>query len=190
MAWNRRSLQEALEDCLEHLPDGFGVQSIGPAHVVVGPTGVFVVLAHDGSLERARGLGRLAATIRSAFAERMAWVPFVHALLVDDQSTTIAQATVVPPDLLAEVLTEGRRTLEDETIATICELISSGALAGLESVAPAMAGARMHRCFDLPAAPASSSPSIPSDPLPRDFLSSTPMPPASTGASGSRSPAG
>jgi len=189
MSWNRRSLQEGLEDCLDRLPDGFGVESIGSANVVVGPTGVFVVLAHDGSVERARSLGRLAATIRSAFAERMAWVPFVHALLVDDQSGTIAQATVVPPDLLVEVLTEGRRTLEDETIATICELITGGALHGLESVAPATAGVRMHRCFDLPAATTSPSPSTVSVPLHRDFLSSTPMPQASTGVSGSRSPA-
>src|SRR4051794_27687645 len=99
MGWSRRPLHDDLEACLHRLPDHFGTTSIGEATVVVGPTGVFVVMVHDGSSERARGLSRLAATVRSSFAERMAWVPFVHALLVDDQNSSVAQATVVPPDL-------------------------------------------------------------------------------------------
>lgn len=182
-------MEQEITDCLARLPDTFGVTPIGLAAVVVGPTGVFVVLAHDGSPERARSLGRLAATIRSAFAERMAWVPFVHALLVDDQSTSVAQATVVPPDLLSEVLTEGRRTLEGETITHIATLIDEGVLDGLESVAPGTAAGRMAECFDSPAATVSSSPSTTSDPTPMDLRSSSPMPPASTAGSGHRSPA-
>jgi len=172
---------------MRRLPDEFSVAPVGAAHVVVGPTGVYVIMAHDGSIERARGLGRLAATIRSAFAERMAWVPFVHAMLIDDHEATIAQATVVPLDLLPRVLTEGRATLEDETVRTILDLIASGALDGLESVAPPE-GARMRPCSDSTAATGSASPSTASPDRPLDVLSSSPTQPASTVASGSHSP--
>ena len=184
MAWNRRSLQEELQNCLDRLPGSFGVTIIGPAAVVVGPTGVYVVMAHDGTSERARALGRLAATVRSAFAERMAWVPFVHALLVDVHASSTAHATVVPPDLLREVLTEGRATLEVETLDTIGNLISQGILGGLESVAPD-GDARMGECSISPVPMASSSPSTSSERTLRDRPPSSPTPRVSTGVSGS-----
>ena len=185
--WTRRSLPDELEASLERLPAEFDATAIGPAWFVTGPTGVYVVMAHDGSIDRARALGRLAATIRSALAEHMAWVPFVHAMLIDDQSTTIAQATVVPPALLNDVLTEGRRTLEAETLETILRLVAEGVLEGLESVGPGAAGARMTPCYDFPAATASSSPSTTTAPPPGVHPSSSPMPPASTVSSGNPS---
>ena len=188
VVWTRRSLPDELEACLKRLPERFDAIAIGPAWFVTGPTGVFVVMAHDGSIERARALGRLAATVRSALAERMAWVPFVHAMLIDDQSTPISQATVVPPGLLADVLTEGRVTLEVETLDTIAHLVADGVLDGLESVAPGAAGARMTSCYDFPAATASSSPSTTSVPSPEAAMSSSPMPPGSTVSSGNPSP--
>ena len=177
-----------MDRCIERLPAPFCARLIGPATVVVGPTGVFVVLVHDGTPDRARALTRLAATIRSAFAERMAWVPFVHALLVHDTPTTMAQTTVVPPDLLRDVLTEGRRTLEDETIATIRALMAEGVLDGLEAVAPAGTADIMQECLESPAATASSWPSTNSVPIRRALLSSSPTPPGSTAGSGHPSP--
>jgi hypothetical protein len=181
--------------CLRQLPDAFGVTSIGPADVVVGPTGVFVVLAHDGSIERARGLVRLASTVRSALAEEMAWVPFVHALLVDDAMQSIAQATVVPPQHLTEVLTEGRMTLELETIETILALVRDGVLDGLQAVGPADRregargdGARLAECSASPAATTSPLPSTNSAPTPGALPFSSPTQPASTVGSGSHSP--
>jgi hypothetical protein len=63
-------------------------------------------------------------------------VPFVHPLLVDTRSITVPQATVVPPHMLVDVITEGRQTLEPETFDRIRALVTEGALDGLESVAP------------------------------------------------------
>ena len=123
----------------------------------------------------------------------MTWVPFVHALLVDDQPQSIAQATVVPPDLLSEVLTEGRQTLESETIELILRLVAEGVLDGLQAIAPdgssrpAGVGARLAECSDSPAATASSSPSTLSDLIPREPQYSSPTPPGSTAAAGCRS---
>ena len=49
---------------------------------------------------------------------------------------TVPQATVVPPHMLVDVITEGRQTLEPETFDRIRALVTEGALDGLESVAP------------------------------------------------------
>jgi hypothetical protein len=136
MVWSRRPAVEDPKLRLDALPPDFVVTPIGAARFVVGPTGAYVVLAHDGTTERPRALGRLAATIRSVLAERMAWVPFVHPLLVDSRSITVPQATVVPPHMLVDVITEGRQTLEPETFDRIRALVTEGALDGLESVAP------------------------------------------------------
>jgi hypothetical protein len=136
MVWSRRPAVEDPKLRLDALPSDFVVAPIGAARFVVGPTGAYIVLAHDGTNERPRALGRLAATIRSVLAERMAWVPFVHPLLVDSRSITVPQATVVPPHMLVDVITEGRQTLEPETFDRIRALVDEGALDGLESVAP------------------------------------------------------
>jgi hypothetical protein len=136
MVWSRRPAVEDPKLRLDALPPDFVVTPIGAARFVVGPTGAYVVLANDGTTERPRALGRLAATIRSVLAERMAWVPFVHPLLVDTRPLTVAQATVVPPHMLVDLITEGRHTLEPETFDRIRALVNEGALDGLESVAP------------------------------------------------------
>ena len=92
MVWSRRPAVEDPKLRLDALPSDFVVAPIGAARFIVGPTGAYIVLAHDGTPERPRALGRLAATIRSVLAERMAWVPFVHPLLVDTRSITVPQA--------------------------------------------------------------------------------------------------
>jgi hypothetical protein len=60
----------------------------------------------------------------------------VHPLLIDNRSITVPQATVVPPHMLVDVITEGRQTLEPETFDRIKALVDEGALDGLEAVAP------------------------------------------------------
>ncbi len=180
---------------LSALPDTYAVTPIGPARFVVGPTGTHLVLGQDASAPAARSLVRLAATIRSVLAEHLAWVPFVHVLVVSEHVPVTPQVTVVPPDLLLDLLTSGRAALEEETRARIGHLVATGVLTGLEAVGPApadakMAGAKMTGCTELTAPTASTSPSTISGPTATGSPPSSPTPPASTVGSGSRSHGG
>jgi len=185
---------DELDRVLGTLPAPFMVHAVGSARFVVGATGAYLVLLHDG-VEEARSVVRVAATIRSALAELMSWVPYVHPMLVTPHPVTAPQATVVSPERLFEVLTTGRPTLEDEILDRLAELLDGDFLAGFHSLAPGVPDAKMGQCPPLPASPgsrrppASRSPSTISAPQPPEPLRSSRTPPAFTAGSGSRSPA-
>ncbi len=156
MGSNRGGRQDGIGRLLEALPPEFAVTPVGPAWFVVGPPGAHLVLASAGSASVVRALERLAATVRSALAEGMIWVPFVHALLVSSDARSTLQVNVVPPDRLVDILTGGRLALEDETRDHIRALVDSGVLSGMVEAGPAPADARMARCAGSPAPMAST----------------------------------
>jgi len=55
------------------------VRSLGPARFVVGPAGAHAIALDDGRPAAAGEVGLLASVSRSALAEHVAWVPYVHA---------------------------------------------------------------------------------------------------------------
>lgn len=186
MGWSRRPAPLLLDELLAELPDGFGVVAIGPSRFVWGPTGAYVVLADDGRRDRPRQLSRLAATVRSALAERVALTPFVHPLLVAEQDRDSAHATTVPASLLVSVLTLGPTVLDGDACRHVAGATAAGALRGLEAVAPAPVADTMTGCSSTPVM-GSASPSTTSEgPI---GPSSGATPPASTEGSGGPSPA-
>lgn len=142
MAWPRRHGPEDLDDLLGALPPGYFVRPIGPARFVLGPTGAHVVAIDDSREAAPREVGRLASVSRSALAEHVAWVPFVHALLVTDDDRPCPPATCVPPRLIPGALVEGPAVLDADELARLVASVVAGALDGLESVA-ATTGARL-----------------------------------------------
>jgi hypothetical protein len=181
----RQSSETGLADLLGHLPEDYLVVPLRSAWFVVGTPGTYIV--GDGASNDDAAIGRLAGQIRAALAQHLTWVPFVHALLISDDLRPIPQATVVPSDMLLGVLTEGRRSLDDDTLRRIGELIGRGIIA---RVAPPVedgeSAARMPPCDPSPLLqePTSSSTSS-AAPAPPP---SSPTPPVSTDGSGNPSP--
>lgn len=140
MAWPRHHGPEDLARALEGLPDEVLVRPLGGAHLVVGPAGAQVVALDDGSPDAPRATARLASVVRSALAEEVPWMPFVHALLVTDRPDPCPPATRISPALLLRALAEGPVTLEDRILDRLRRAVENGALTGLTSVAPAESG--------------------------------------------------
>lgn len=138
MAWGRRSLPHDLDHILDTLPDEYLVRTVGGARIVVGPGGAHIVVTGDASGERARVAARLAATARSTLAEHLAWVPFVHTLVVSEDESASDYATVVPLSLLAHLLTEGKGSIELDVLGPLRDVVASGVLDVLVSIAPAV----------------------------------------------------
>jgi hypothetical protein len=171
---------DVVDGILAGLPGTYVAVAVGAERLVAGPTGLFLLAppAADGLAATAARLARRAAEARVALARELAWVPFVDALVVADDDAAPGPATVVPSALLGRVLTEGSPILDAPTVERVGE-------------AAAALWARMDGC-SRPGPPdratASSSPSttwaVPAG------RSSSPTPPASTAASGHRSPAG
>lgn len=136
MDWRRHHDQPDLAEVLTGLPSAATVHPLGPAHLVLGPTGAQVVVLDDGTADLPRAAARLAAVVRSALAERVAWVPFVHTLLVTEATAPRPPATVVSADLLVRALVEGPTTLQPTDLTRLVASIEEGALAGLDSLAP------------------------------------------------------
>jgi hypothetical protein len=181
----RQTSETDLAVLLGHLPEDYLVAPLRSAWFVVGAPGTYVV--GDDSTNDDGAIGRLAVQIRAALAQHLTWVPFVHALLVSEELRAIPQAIIVPPDMLLGVLTEGRRSLDEDTVQRIGELIGRGIIARVAPpVEDAEGAARMPPCDPSPLLqePTSSSTSSEAPAIP----SSSPMPPGSTDGSGNPSP--
>lgn len=140
MGWPRHHRPEDLARALAGLPDDVTVCPLGGAHLVVGPAGAQVVALDDGSPDAPRAAARLASVVRSALAEEVPWMPFVHALLVTDRPDPCPPATRISPALLLRAVSEGPVTLEQPILDRLRRAIADGALDGLTSVAPADTG--------------------------------------------------
>lgn len=137
MAWGRRPLPHDIDEILDTLPTGYVVRTIGGARVVIGPGGAHVVIVVvDPGEEHTRMAARLAATARSTLAEHVAWVPFVHTLVVSDAAITSTHATIVPPSLLTHLLTESVGSVDEAVLGPLRGVVDDGALDGLSALAP------------------------------------------------------
>ena len=120
---------------------------------MAGFPGAFVVQAADGDVGRgAAELARTTAATRASLADHFAWVPFIDSLLVvPDAEVRHAAVTVVPVDLLLQILVDGHQPLDAPTIARVRDLVRERRLT------PAWAPARTTR-DDTMAACATSTP--------------------------------
>jgi hypothetical protein len=137
MPWPRRHGPEDLARALAGLPADVTVRPLGGAHLVVGPAGAQVVALDDGSPGAPRAAARLASVVRSALAEEVPWMPFVHALLITDRPDPCPPATRISPALLLRAVSEGPVTLDAAILERLRQAIEDGALDGLAAVAPA-----------------------------------------------------
>jgi hypothetical protein len=185
----RQWSQVDLVDLLGQLPEGYLVTPVHSSWFVVGPPGVYVLALErpDDHDDAGLTVGPLASQVRTALAQHLAWVPFVHAHLVSNHLRAIPQATVVPADMLLGVLTEGRPSVDDEIMRRITEMVGRGIIARVSlPVEDRTPAARMGLCepSPLPPEPISSSTSSEATATPR----SSPTRPASMDGSGLRSP--
>jgi hypothetical protein len=132
---------EQIDRLLAGLPPTHTVASQESARLVVGPCGATVILLGERNVpDAADRAARLAAATRTALADHVSWVPFVDAVVVtDDVDRSPTSATVVPPDLLGEVLVEGPEVIDPPALDVIVDLLDTNGLApwrvGLDSSA-------------------------------------------------------
>jgi hypothetical protein len=116
---------DLLDAALSGLPPEWAVAMLGRDRLVAGPAGAFVLRPGTGELHRdARRVVQLARSTRAGLADHLAWIPVVDALLVtrvDGSEPT--EATVIPVELVADVLLDGVQPLDDETLRRITGLI-------------------------------------------------------------------
>ena len=151
MGWPRRHGPEDLDRVLATLPDGYLVRPIGSSRFVLGATGAHVLAIDDGRADAPREVGLLASVTRSALAEHVAWVPFVHALLVTEEERACPPATCVHPRLIPNALVEGPAVLGPEELGRLVASVRAGALNGLEAVAPIRPPSAAPPAFPVPA---------------------------------------
>ncbi len=114
-------------DVLASLPSEYRVIDLDNAQFIVGPAGAFVVASAATNVPLvATVVVQRALRLRTALAERLAWVPFIDALVVaDDRSTKAVAATTVPIDLLAKTIVQDNPILSEETVATVASLVET-----------------------------------------------------------------
>lgn len=123
-----RSVRPAAVDVsaeLRGLPTNHLTFQLEGAWLVVGPTGLFVIVPDEGDLEGAaeRATSR-ALEVRSRLAAELAWVPFVDALVATnrDDATTRLPCIALPADLLRFTIVEGPRTVDEDTLSKLALL--------------------------------------------------------------------
>ncbi len=143
MGWPRQHGPSDLDRALDALPTGYLVRQLGAARFVLGPSGAHVLTLDDGDPAAPQIVARLAAVVRSALAERIAWVPYVDAFLVTDRSEPCPPATRVPRRLIPGSLLDGPPVLTAGDLARLAGCVEAGALDGLDGVAPGGVGHRL-----------------------------------------------
>jgi hypothetical protein len=120
-----RSVRSAAVDVsaeLQQLPTSHVSFQLEGAWFIVGPTGLFVVVADEGDVvEAADRATQRAVEVRTQLARDVAWVPFVDALVATqhDESCRTLPCITVPTHLLRYTLTEGPRAVDEETLARL-----------------------------------------------------------------------
>lgn len=138
MGWPRHHGPEDLDRVLGTLPDDYVVRTIGEARFVLGPTGAHVLALDNGQADAPRAVALLASVIRSSLADQVAWVPFVHALLVTERDQPCPPATRVPPALIPGALVEGPPLLRPDELSRLVSSVEAGTLDDLTAVAPVL----------------------------------------------------
>ena len=116
---------DELDAALSGLPPDWAVAELGRDRLVAGPAGAFVLRPCSGELHRdARRVAQIARATRSGFADHLAWIPVVDALLVTGHRVDEpAEATVIPVDMVTDVLLDGVQPLDEETLRRITGLM-------------------------------------------------------------------
>ena len=99
----------ALGVILHDLPPGFRTVEVGDSHLVVGPTGAFLLAAADRDLAGAAArLNRLAQRARVLLAARVGSTPFLDALVVAEPGPEVSPLTsIVAPRMVRDTLLAG-----------------------------------------------------------------------------------
>lgn len=93
------------------------VRKVADLWLIVGPTGLFVVgQAGSDPLGDARRAVDMAQRLRELLSLRMAWVPFVDALLIGGRPSDEPACPIVRPSMLESVLLDGRSRIELSTM--------------------------------------------------------------------------
>lgn len=124
---------------LQQLPPSCLIAASGEQRLVVGPTGMYLVApgGRDNAAD-AECLSRSARELRTALADHVWWVPFVDPLVVTaGGARRAADATLVPRDLLVELVIEGALIVDNATIERISDVLLTVGLPGWEVVRPA-----------------------------------------------------
>lgn len=127
---SRWAHDESVADVLSDITSAHLVFDIDHAWFVVGPSGLFVICEDDGDLVAAtQRAGDRARSLRDRLANELSWVPFVDALVVtrqhdvdDDTPTPELECPVIRLDLLRNTLTEGPRSVDDDTLGRLALL--------------------------------------------------------------------
>ena len=106
-------MAEALGAVLADLPPGFHAVDVGGGHLVVGPTGAFLLTPADRDPAAAAArLGRLAQRLRVVLAARVGTTPYLDALVVAEPSRQVSVlAPVVSPRRVRDTLLSGPELL-------------------------------------------------------------------------------
>ena len=126
MATTPKLATSDLDELLTTLPREFALGAVGEARFVAGPAGAFILQVADHDMERAvHELMQLTNATRVALSDHLPWVPFLDALLVARQATAHhPDVTIVPADLLLDVLHDGHQRLDESTMDQIFVLLA------------------------------------------------------------------
>lgn len=115
-----------LDRLLTKLPREYALGALAEARLVVGPAGGFIVQVLGDDLERdTYELVKLTNATRIALSDHLPWVPFLDPLLVAPETIGHHRdVTVVPADLVLDVLRDGHQRLDETTMDRIFVLLA------------------------------------------------------------------
>lgn len=150
-----------LDRLLTSLPREYAVGALRDDRFVAGPAGGFVLRAASDDLERdAHELLALTGMTRVALSDHLPWVPFLDPLLVSPSAGPHhhKDVTIVPVDLLVDVLHDGHQRLDAATMDRIFQLLAERRLDPAWALI-GWADARMGGCSSSDRPATSTSPS-------------------------------
>lgn len=125
---NPASLDVAdLDRLLTSLSREFAVGALGDDRLVAGPAGGFVLRAAGDEIDRdVHELLQVTNATRVALSDHLPWVPFLDPLLVSPTAGSHhhRDITVVPVDLVLDVLRDGHQRLDRATMDRIFVLLA------------------------------------------------------------------
>ena len=150
-----------LDRLLTALPREYAVGALRDDRFVAGPAGGFVLRAASEDPERdAYDLLALTSATRVALSDHLPWVPFLDPLIVSPTAGSHhhPDVTVVPADLLLDVLRDGHQRLDAASMDRIFVLLAERRLDPAWTLI-GWADARMDGCSSSDRPAASPSPS-------------------------------
>jgi len=128
----------ALGAVIADLPPGFHAVAVADSHLVVGPTGAFLLTATDGDpAEAAARLGRLAQRLRVLLTVQVGTTPYLDALVVAEPGRHVSPlAPVVAPRRVRDTLLSGPELLTVDAVGRLLAGVRAAARDLLDEPAP------------------------------------------------------